>query len=105
MAASQQQPPDLAGSVRLTGHFDPYLLGYRDRTVTLTLRNAGAAALPAAAPGDVPELTVEWYDIFTLLKDVGGAITADPVSVGVGHSAVRVPWVLVPRATSDMRPS
>jgi hypothetical protein len=35
VAASQQQPPGLAGSVRLTGHFDPYLLGYRDRDLLL----------------------------------------------------------------------
>lgn len=34
-AGCDEEPPPAAGDVRLTGHFDPYLLGYRDRDLML----------------------------------------------------------------------
>jgi hypothetical protein len=41
VSAGQRPPPAArTGSVRLTGHFDPYLLGYRDRDLLLAPRIA-----------------------------------------------------------------
>jgi minor extracellular serine protease Vpr len=71
--------------------------------VRLTLTNAAAADLPGAAPNDAPDISSDGYQLFQALNDVAGVITVDPVSGGMGLSTVRVPWVLVPRATSDLR--
>ena len=71
--------------------------------VTLSLSNAAAAALPGMAPGDAANLDINGTEISVPLVHVAGALIATPTTGGAGHQAVRVPWVVVPRATSDMR--
>ena len=72
-------------------------------SVTLSLSNAAAAALPDVAPGDAATLDVNGAEISVPLLHVAGALAVTPTTGGAGHQSVRVPWIVVPRATSDMR--
>jgi len=56
------------------------------------------------APGDVGVVSSSNQgSLFTPLVHVAGAIVATPTSGGTGSYSIRVPWVLVPRGTSDVR--
>jgi subtilisin family serine protease len=71
---------------------------------TITMSNAAAAALPSMAPGDVPVVaTSAEGSLYTPLVDIAGAIVATPTANGTGMYPIRVPWILVPRGTSDVR--
>lgn len=77
----------------------------RTVSLTLSLSNAKAAALPSMAPNDSPVLTQDGKRLFAPLVNVAGAVLARPTSAGVGHTTVRIPWIVVPRGTSDIRSS
>ena len=73
--------------------------------IRLTLTNSAAARLPGAAPNDAPDISTDGYQFFESLNDVAGVVTVDPVSGGSGQSAVRVPWVPVPRQPPTCAPT
>jgi len=76
----------------------------RNVNVTIRMSNAAAAALPSMAPGDVGVVaTSAQAALYTPLVNIAGAIVATPTTGGAGTYALRVPWVLVPRGTSDVR--
>ncbi len=68
------------------------------------MSNSAAAHLPAMAPGDVsPVATSEQGSVFVPLVDIAGAIVFTPTNGGAGSYALRVPWILVPRGTSQVQ--
>jgi subtilisin family serine protease len=70
--------------------------------VTIRMSNAAAAALPSMAPGDAPVVAVSVEgSLYTPLVNIAGAIVATPTSSATGSYSIRVPWILVPRGTSD----
>jgi subtilisin family serine protease len=75
----------------------------RTVTVTLSLSNAAAAALPDQAANDAPTLAVDGPSLYVPLNHVAGAILANPTTGGPGTWTIRVPWIVVPRGTSEMK--
>jgi len=76
----------------------------RNFNVTIRMSNAAAAALPAMAPGDAGVVaTSAEGSLYTPLVYVAGAIVATPKTSATGAYPIRVPWILVPRGTSDVR--
>jgi hypothetical protein len=75
----------------------------RTVNVTISLSNAAAEALPSMAPGDAPTFVVDGKTIYAPIVNEGGAIIANPTTSGTGHTNVRVPWIVVPRGTSEIR--
>ncbi len=79
--------------------------GARAVTVRVSLAQRHIAALPAAAPLHTPALDVDATgQLFATLTTVRGAIVATPRSSGRGIYPLRVPWMVVPRGLSDIRP-
>ncbi|MEA2623812.1 MAG: minor extracellular serine protease Vpr [Chloroflexota bacterium] len=75
----------------------------RPVSVTVSLSEADAAALPALAPGDGPVLAVSGIELYLPLLHIAGTITADPTTTGTGHRTIGVPWILIPRGTSQIK--
>ena len=72
--------------------------------VRISLAESAVAALPAAAPNHAPNLAVDAFGSFyTPVTTVRGAIIATPRSSGTGIYTLRVPWLVVPKGTSDVR--
>jgi len=108
-AISYRLTNDANGSMRgATLSFPPLVTvqakSSRNVNVTIRMSNAAAAALPSMAPGDAGVVaTSSQGSLYTPLVNVAGAIVATPTSGGSGSYAIRVPWILVPRGTSDVR--
>ena len=74
--------------------------------VTLSMSESAVSALPAAAPNHGPNLAFDSFGtLYTPVTTVRGAITADPRGGGTGVYSLRVPWLVAPRGTSDIRQS
>lgn len=101
--SNDQQTDDLGFVVSMPSSVTVPAHGSIVVTVTVSLSNTDAAALPDLAPNDSPTLAVSGPQLYVPLMHVAGAVLADPTTLGAGHSAVRVPWTLVPRATSEIR--
>jgi minor extracellular serine protease Vpr len=72
--------------------------------VTLSMSEAAAAALPDVAPGHGPDLASDDFgQLFAPLLYVAGAVTAAPTTSGPGVYALRVPWLVGPRAVSSVQ--
>ncbi len=76
----------------------------RDVNVTISMSNSAAARLPSMAPGDLSPVATSaqgwWY---SALVDIAGAVVFTPTGSGAGSYPVRVPWILVPRGTSEVQ--
>jgi hypothetical protein len=78
----------------------------RQVTVTVSIAERDVSALPAAAPDHGPSVAEDAVgNTFTTLTTVRGAIVATPRTSGKGIYPLRVPWMVVPRGLSDVRPS
>jgi minor extracellular serine protease Vpr len=72
--------------------------------VKVSLAESAVAALPAAAPDHAPNLAIDAYgNYFTPVTTVRGTIVATPRSSGTGIYTLRVPWLVAPKGTSDVR--
>jgi hypothetical protein len=73
--------------------------------VRVSLAQRDVAALPAAAPLHTPAVGIDDAgQLYTTLSTIRGAIVATPRSTGRGVYPLRVPWMVVPRGLSDVRP-
>ncbi len=72
--------------------------------VRVSLAESAVSALPAAAPNHAPNLAIDSFGAFyTPVSTVRGTIVATPRGRGTGVYPLRVPWLVVPRGTSDVR--
>ena len=72
--------------------------------VKVSLAESAVSGLPAAAPNHAPKLAVdEFGNYYTPVLAVGGVIVADPRGSGAGVYPLRVPWLVAPRGTSEVR--
>jgi minor extracellular serine protease Vpr len=72
-------------------------------TVTISMSSASAAALSHAAPDHAPVLGVDQFgQLHTPLEYIGGRLLVKPTVLKAGIMALRVPWAVVPRGTSNI---
>jgi minor extracellular serine protease Vpr len=75
-------------------------------TVTITMTRAEGGALSDAAPGHGPVVGFDHYGQFMFpLEYIGGRIKLTPTATRAGIMALRVPWAVVPRGTSNVWPT
>jgi len=73
--------------------------------VTLTMSESAAAALPATAPFHSQAYEIDGAgDPYAPVTNVAGIISARPLTDAPGAEALGIPWILVPRGISDLRP-
>lgn len=78
--------------------------GRKDVTVTVSMSDASAGALPLSAPGHSASLAVDRYgQLFTDITTIGGTLVATPRGSGAGLYPLGVPWTVVPRGLSRIQ--